>query len=794
MLVDGQTFNGQTVQGIGFVKTVHLYFRAMTNYQVPTSNFTSHANALESACADFVAAGSDLTDPFTGAASGQVMTQSDCGEVAKAMLAVEMRDAPPCGAGLILDPNTPPLCGDARSVFSEDFESGMDGWILESIGVSVAEWPNYNWEARGSLPASRSGSAAFAPDPTAGSCQVGSGDGDHSGRFAMTSPPITLPATGSRFQLRFDHSVETEAGWDGGNLLYSTNGVAFDLVPQSAYVFNAPNGELNPLASETPNTNPKAGEFAWSGVNQGPTLPSWGTTVVDLSALASPGETIWLKFDFGMDGCNGVTGWFVDDVSVSECPILPPAAPSQNPIADDSIRDQVDGVDKDGRYRLSWTYPSAPVEQPCGGFRIEEATSFGTQFSDDGSEALVLGSSSKWTGTTQWISAPHPDTATLGYSVIYTDSLDVSLTMATAVAIPAGTVARLTFDSYEDIEEGYDYGSVEVSIDGGAFQMLERYTGFFSGERSLDLSAFAGSSIKLRFRLTSDNIFSFPQYLGWFIDNVAISASDFTPIATVAGSTLQYDVTGRGNGTYGYRIAGLFGTGCATIGPYSDIRQITVELGPQTADPTASFTATPNPANVNQSVAFNGSASQDNDAVGQTPSIVEYFWTFGDGATATTAGSTTSHAYSSAGTHRATLTVTDNDGETASSEMFVQVNSAPPPGSHEASGGGHITVGGQKANFGLDAESSVTGVTGSLTYHDKAGDVKVQSETVTSLAVSGKTATIKGTCTVNKVSGFTFTVDVTDNGESGSSDQFRIRLSNGYDASGPLGGGNIKVK
>jgi hypothetical protein len=126
--------------------------------------------------------------------------------------------------------------------------------------------------------------------------------------------------------------------------------------------------------------------------------------------------------------------------------------------------------------------------------------------------------------------------------------------------------------------------------------------------------------------------------------------------------------------------------------------------------------------------------------------------------------------------------------------MFVQVNSAPPPGSHEASGGGHITVGGQKANFGLDAESSVTGVTGSLTYHDKAGDVKVQSETVTSLAVSGKTATIKGTCTVNKVSGFTFTVDVTDNGESGSSDQFRIRLSNGYDASGPLGGGNIKVK
>jgi hypothetical protein len=59
--------------------------------------------------------------------------------------------------------------------------------------------------------------------------------------------------------------------------------------------------------------------------------------------------------------------------------------------------------------------------------------------------------------------------------------------------------------------------------------------------------------------------------------------------------------------------------------------------------------------------------------------------------------------------------------------------------------------------------------------------------------VSGNRATIQGTCTVNKVSGFTFTVDVIDNG-SGSSDSFRIRLSNGYDASGTLGGGNITVK
>ena len=89
--------------------------------------------------------------------------------------------------------------------------------------------------------------------------------------------------------------------------------------------------------------------------------------------------------------------------------------------------------------------------------------------------------------------------------------------------------------------------------------------------------------------------------------------------------------------------------------------------------------------------------------------------------------------------------------------------------------------------------SSVTGVSGQLNYNDKVGDVKVQSQSVSSLTVTGNRATFTGSCTVNKVSGFTFTVDVVDNG-SGSTDTFRIRLSNGYDAGGTLGGGNVTVE
>ena len=53
---------------------------------------------------------------------------------------------------------------------------------------------------------------------------------------------------------------------------------------------------------------------------------------------------------------------------------------------------------------------------------------------------------------------------------------------------------------------------------------------------------------------------------------------------------------------------------------------------------------------------------------------------------------------------------------------------------------------------------------------------------------------IEGTAEVNGQSGFTYAVDVIDNGEPGRNDSFYIKLSTGYTA-GPsyLGGGNIQI-
>ena len=99
----------------------------------------------------------------------------------------------------------------------------------------------------------------------------------------------------------------------------------YTLVPQGNYIFNAPNTQLNPAVNPggSASTNPKAGEDAWKGSsNQTNGFGSWGTTIVDLSTIAHPGDTIKLKFDFGQDGCGGANGWFVDNIRVFNCPAL----------------------------------------------------------------------------------------------------------------------------------------------------------------------------------------------------------------------------------------------------------------------------------------------------------------------------------------------------------------------------------------------------------------------------------------------------------------------------------------
>jgi subtilisin family serine protease len=466
----------------------------------------------------------------------------------------------------------------------------------------------------------------------------------------------------------------------------------------------------------------------------------------------------------------------------------PPSA-TLLPIADDDTPDQENGIDRDGNYVLSWLYPTTDVAQPCG-FRVEETqpTSSGTIWYDDAEELMVpLAGNSRWSGD-QWTTRPHAGTLSQGYSPIYIDQNTASITSGPIDLPPA--LITLTFDSFEDIELDFDYGHVDVSDDGGAtFTQVATYTGgIFIGERMVDLSAFAGKTIRLRFRLVSDQLVSTPAHQGWTIDNIRVRAgAAFDPIATLPGTARTLPISGKQDGTWAYRVTALFDD-CSS-NPFealpSNVEQITVSVA--TAPPTASFSSDPNPAAVGESITFDASASHDGDSVGGHPGIAQYHWTFGDGMTRTTTSPVTTHAYGAAGTYRVALTVVDDEGESASTESLQTVREP----NANISGGGHIVVAGGKANFGIDVVATASQASGNVVWNDHARGVKIKSTRITRVERNGSRATIYGEGTLNKKEAMPFILELADNGHS---DDTASMQAGDYRASGPVAGGNINIE
>jgi hypothetical protein len=319
LLVDGGTYNGHTVNAIGVVKAAHLYWRAQSVYQTPTSGFNDHADALQASCQDLIGVPLEGLSPTSTPAgpSGQAITASDCAAVDEMIAAVELRVDPAvqCNFQPILQQNPPALCSNTKNppvFYSEGFESGLAGWTLTNQGV-YAGWPGLDWAQATTLPGGHPGAAAFAVDLNAGNCDGGAGD--ISGSMSLESPSIHIPTSttfGPHF-ITFEHYIASEFTYDGGNLKISINGGPYTLVPASAFKFNPYNTMLNP-------TDPLAGQPAFSGTDGGSVFGSWGQSQINLTMLGvMPGDNIRLRYDFGMDGCAGIDGWYVDNVTVAAC-------------------------------------------------------------------------------------------------------------------------------------------------------------------------------------------------------------------------------------------------------------------------------------------------------------------------------------------------------------------------------------------------------------------------------------------------------------------------------------------
>ncbi len=316
LLVDGGSYTGQDVAAIGMTRAAHIYWRAMSFYQTPTSKFADHADALELSCEDLI--GQSLTDLETGSVSSEVISVSNCDQVTAAMLALEMRDDPlQCAFEPVLAPNPPPV-QPTHVLYSITFSSGPDpSWAASNEGVFDEYNTIRNWQWTNFVPNGRDGGAMWAINNSfIGNCTTD----DQSGVLYLESPVITLPSYVSETTLVFDHYVGTEDGWDGGNLKISVNGGPWDPVRSSAFIFNPYNSSVIDTVVidevEQQNTNPLAGEPAYTGVDDGELSSTWGQSQIDLMVFASGGDSVRIRFDFGNDGCTGVEGWYVADFKV----------------------------------------------------------------------------------------------------------------------------------------------------------------------------------------------------------------------------------------------------------------------------------------------------------------------------------------------------------------------------------------------------------------------------------------------------------------------------------------------
>ena len=229
--------------------------------------------------------------------------------------AVELRLPPSqCNFQPLLAKNPPPLCpsGTPNTMLGDNFDGGRRAgvkWQVSNVGVK-ASFTARDWGVVSQLPG-RSGYAIFAADPNIGNC----GADDQSGVMRLDSPEFTVPADATASRMSFDHWVATEAGWDGGNVKISVNGGAWQLLAAADFIYNPYNSTL--IAGG--NTNPMAGQPAFTGADAGALTGSWGRSIVNLAPYARPGDKVKLRFELGSDGCGGGIGWYVDDIKVYRC-------------------------------------------------------------------------------------------------------------------------------------------------------------------------------------------------------------------------------------------------------------------------------------------------------------------------------------------------------------------------------------------------------------------------------------------------------------------------------------------
>jgi len=202
--------------------------------------------------------------------------------------------------------------------------------------------------------------------------------------------------------------------------------------------------------------------------------------------------------------------------------------------------------DSDGNYRVSWQEQNQVADPDY--FQLDELSGLavGTDDAESGSGAWTLDGFAL--STTKYHSGSH------SYKSRYLDS-DTSA-MTTTSPIPITNGMTLSFWCWYNAENNYDKAFAEVSTDGRYYEILDTFTGTSSNwlYKEYDLSNYSGESLFIRFRYTTDQG---TLQEGFYVDDIA-PVADFDTVTTLSSSITNdyFDITGKANGTYYYRVKG----------------------------------------------------------------------------------------------------------------------------------------------------------------------------------------------------------------------------------------------
>ena len=274
LMTDGDTFNGETVTGLGIAKVAAIYYRVQTTLLTSGADYADLYQALYQACLVLI-----------GSAG---ITASDCQEVRDATDAVEMNLQPVSGFNAEAE-----ICPSGQWPvvrFIDDLEAGASQWTFGVVSGTSAwryDWPYIDDYAHSGLHF-LNGNDRYASSDS------------YVQMSAATTPP-------SGAFLHFAHAYGfDEPNRDGGVVEYSAGGGLWTdagaLFEVNGYDGTIPGGYGNPLA----------GRSAFLGDSHG-----YISSRLNLSSLA--GQSVRFRWRLGTSSSGYDLGWLLDDVRLYSC-------------------------------------------------------------------------------------------------------------------------------------------------------------------------------------------------------------------------------------------------------------------------------------------------------------------------------------------------------------------------------------------------------------------------------------------------------------------------------------------